>query len=93
MNEKLMGCSKLERMERERLKCFDEEEDVLACSTKKFKDSHMPIGDLGGNEHDVRNRVKSYKDKLVGAIAGAFEKAFGFESFMQEDIVSDDEEE
>ena len=80
-------------MKRERLKRSDEEEDVLARSTKKFKDRHMLTDDVGGNEHEMRNRGISYKDRLVGAIPGAFEQAFGFESFMQEDIVSDDEEE
>ena len=53
----------------------------------------MPTDDVKGNEHETRNRGISYKDRLVGAIPGAFEQAFGFESFMQEDIVSDDEEE
>ena len=31
-------------MERERLKCSDEEEDTLARSTKKFKESHQLAG-------------------------------------------------
>nr|POF04931.1 hypothetical protein CFP56_45072 [Quercus suber] len=35
----------------------------------------------------------SYKDKLVGAIPGAFAQAFGFDCSMQEDVESDDEEE
>ena len=33
----------------------------------------------------------SYRDKLVGAIPGAFEQAFGFSSFMLEDSDSDTE--
>ncbi|XP_050241177.1 uncharacterized protein LOC126690089 [Quercus robur] len=35
----------------------------------------------------------SYKDKLVGAIPGAFAQVFGFDSSMQEDLESDNEEE
>ena len=34
----------------------------------------------------------SYKEKLVGAIPGAFAQAFGFDSSMQEDLESDNEE-
>jgi len=37
--------------------------------------------------------LSNYKDKLVGAIPGAFKQAFGFESLMQEDLESDTEEE
>ena len=33
----------------------------------------------------------SYRDKLIGVIQGAFEQAFGFSSFMQEDSDSDTE--
>ena len=35
----------------------------------------------------------SYRDKLVGSIPGAFEKAFGFDSTMQEDVESNQEDE
>ena len=35
----------------------------------------------------------SYRDKLVGSIPRAFEKAFGFDSAMQEDVESDQEDE
>ena len=35
----------------------------------------------------------SYRNKLVGSIPGAFEKAFGFDSAMQEDVESDQEDE
>ena len=34
----------------------------------------------------------SYKEKLVGAIPGAFAQAFGFDSLMQEDLKFDNEE-
>ena len=36
--------------------------------------------------------MESYKDKLVGAIPGAFAQAFGFDCSMQEDVESDNEE-
>lgn len=80
-------------MERERLKRSDEEEDTLTSSTKKFKDSHLSTGDKGDKENGLRNKVGSYKDKLVGAILGAFKQAFGFDSSMQEDLDSNDDEE
>ena len=34
---------------------------------------------------------RSYKEKLVGEIPGAFEQAFDFESNMETEIESDDE--
>lgn len=74
----------------ENLKCFDEEEDTLARSTKKFKDSHQLAGD---KQDSLPAKVGSYRDKLAGLIPGAFEKAFGFDSAMQEDIESDNEDE
>ena len=73
-------------MERERLKRSDEEEDTLARSTKKFKDSHCVDGAW---ENGKGNNMESYKDKLVGAIPGAFAQAFGFDCSMQEDVESD----
>ena len=77
-------------LERENLKRSDEEEDTLARSTKKFKDSHQIAEDKEENQHA---KTGSYRDKLVGAIPGAFEKAFGFTSAMQEDVESDNEDE
>ena len=44
------------------------------------------------SENDKGNKVESYKDKLVGAIPGAFAQAFGFDCSMQEDVESDNEE-
>jgi len=55
--------------ERGRLKRFDEEEDTLAPSTKKFKESHQLAGDKEVNQN---GKVGSYRDKLVGTIPGAF---------------------
>nr|POE80336.1 hypothetical protein CFP56_14099 [Quercus suber] len=77
-------------MERERLKHSDEEADTLLCSTKKFKESHQIRGDKNENH---MSRMGSYRDKLVGSIPGAFEKAFGFDNDMQEDFESDQEDE
>nr|POF03716.1 uncharacterized protein CFP56_06636 [Quercus suber] len=77
-------------MERENLKRTDEEADNLARSTKKFKESHHLEGEQGDKAHA---KIGSYRDKLVGCIPGAFERAFGFNSEMQEDIESDNEDE
>ena len=77
-------------MERDWLKCSDKEEDTLARSTKKFKDSHSSVGE---KENDLGKKMESYKDRLVGAIPGVFKQAFGFDCSMQEDLESDNEEE
>ncbi|XP_065624743.1 uncharacterized protein LOC136065460 [Quercus suber] len=77
-------------MERETLKRSDEEEDTLARSTKKFKDGHR-VHET--KESGMGVKMGSYKDKLVGAIPGAFAQAFGFDVSMQEDVESDCEEE
>ena len=61
----------------------------MACSTKKFKDNHF-VGE--GNEGTSVTRQGSYKDKLVGAIPGAFKQAFGFGDTMHEDLESDTED-
>ena len=65
-------------------------EDTLSHSTKKFKESYQNTGDK--NENHMA-RMGSYRDKLVGSIPGAFEKAFGFDSAMQEDTEFDQEDE
>ena len=79
-------------MARENLKCSDEEEDTLTRSTKKFKKIHSPRVDHDPNTSSS-NLAKggSYRDKLIKAILGAFEQAFGFSSFMLEDSDSDTE--
>ena len=77
-------------MERDRLKRSDEEEDTLARSAKKFKDSHSSAWE---KENGLGKKIGSYKDMLVGAIPGAFEQAFDFECSMHEDLKSDNEEE
>nr|POE93838.1 hypothetical protein CFP56_16152 [Quercus suber] len=80
----------IEIMERESLKRSDEETDNLARSAKKYKDSHQVEGDKGDKTHA---KIGSYRDKLVGCIPGTFERAFGFDSDMQEDVESDNEDE
>lgn len=66
-----------------------EEDDELQRSTKKVKENHsvgspsQPDGSEGG--------ARSYKDKLIGEIPGAYEQAFGFKSIMEEGVESDDE--
>ena len=47
---------------------------------------------FGKNDRSGYHRG-SYKDRLVGSIPGAYEQAFGFETSMEEDIESDEEEE
>nr|POE93836.1 hypothetical protein CFP56_16150 [Quercus suber] len=80
----------IEIMERESLKRSDEETNNLARSAKKFKDSHQVEGDKGDKTHA---KIGSYRDKLVGCIPGAFERAFRFDSDMQEDVESENEDE
>ena len=71
------------------MKRSEEEEDTLARSTKKFKDSHRSHETI---ENGMGSKMGSYKEKLVGAIPGAFAQVFGFDSSMQEDLESDNEE-
>lgn len=57
-----------------------EEEDELQQSTKKVKESHIPGG------------VRSYRDKLIGEIPGAYCQAFEFNNVhMDEDLMYDDD--
>ena len=74
---------------RERQKRSEEEEDTLARNTKKFKNNHF-VGE--GNEGTLTTKQGSYKDKLVGAILGAFKQAFGFGDTMHEDLESNTED-
>ena len=64
------------------MKRSEEEEDTLARSTKKFKDSHRSHETI---ENGMGSKMGSYKEKLVGAIPGAFAQVFGFDSSMQEE--------
>ena len=76
-------------MERESLKCFEEKEHTLACSTKKFKENHTSTK---GEEVNPFRSVRSYRDKQLGEIQGAFEQAFGLSNDMEEDAESNIEE-
>lgn len=78
-----------------------EEEAELARSNKKVKDFHHAefnngsregSPSLGFHSNETSSRA-SFKDKLVGNIPGAFMKAFDFESLMDEDLESDENEE
>ncbi len=71
----------------------NEEEDTLSRSMKKYKDRHESLdGNNKNNEETFVSSSRSYKDRLVGTIPGAYEQAFGFVSSMQDDEDSDDEE-
>jgi hypothetical protein len=89
-----MSVSKMSRLsehvERER---SVKEEDTLSQSTKKYKDHHVSaaVDELNKGE-TLGSSFGSYKDRLVGAILGAYEQAFGFASSMQEDEDLDEEE-
>nr|POF12083.1 uncharacterized protein CFP56_08850 [Quercus suber] len=76
-------------MERER---SSEESDALERSTKKFKDNHCEEEHQSGYSGSTDNAFRSYKDKLVGDIPGAYEQAFGFDTFMEDEADSDCEE-
>ena len=68
-----------------------EEDDELQRSTKKVKENHL-AGSSGRPFSDgSEGGARSYKDKLVGEIPGAYEQAFGFENTMEEGVESDDE--
>nr|POE55990.1 hypothetical protein CFP56_63319 [Quercus suber] len=68
------------------------ESDALERSTKKFKENHCVEEKHSGNSRTETNAVRSYKDKLVGDIPGAYEQAFGFEATIEEETESDYEE-
>ena len=68
-----------------------EEDDELQRSTKKVKENHL-AGSFGRPfSNGSEGRARSYKDKLVREIPGAYEQAFGFENTMEEGVESDDE--
>lgn len=80
-NNALSGLSK--HFERER---SVEEEDTLSRSTKKYEDRHeSPARSHKNTEETFVSSSRSYKDRLVGAIYGAYEQAFEFVSSMQAD--------
>ncbi|KAK9990157.1 hypothetical protein SO802_025142 [Lithocarpus litseifolius] len=69
-----------------------EEENELARSNKKVKDSHHAnfmednANAVGGTPwmKDIGNTQASFKDKLVGEIPGAYRQAFDFTNEMEE---------
>lgn len=76
-------------MERER---SVEERDTLERSTKKFMDHHIPDEGIHEANENGKNLFKSYKDKLVGDILGAYEQSFGFDDNMDKEAESNAEE-
>lgn len=78
-----------------------EEEAELARSNKKVKDSQhaeFSVGHREGSPSSEYQRQdssarRSFKDKLVGVIPGAYVKAFEFDNLMEEDEESDGDSE
>lgn len=68
-----------------------EEEAELARSNKKVKDGHHANFSERLNEGKGPGRKLSFKEKLVGAIPGAFSQAFLFSDHMDAESESDDE--
>ena len=76
-----------------------EEEPKLSRSTKKVKDIHHAdfseiSSENGHSPQSFREGVlpnKSFKDKLVGEIPGAYAQAFDFTDQMEDDADLDDE--
>nr|POE58016.1 uncharacterized protein CFP56_76991 [Quercus suber] len=76
-----------------------EEEAKISRSKKKVKDVHhggFKVGNSEGGSSRWHQEAwglpkKSFKDKLVGEIPGAFAKAFDFTDIMEEEAESDDE--
>ena len=67
-----------------------EEDDVLQQSIKKVKESHQ---DHVGHEPLLPNldvEGRSYRDNLVGACPGAFEKAFDFGNAIEMEAKTDE---
>ena len=68
-----------------------EEDEDLQRSSKKVKEDHRVGAHHIASPSYGEWGNKSYKEKLVGEIPGAFEQAFDFESNMETKIKSDDE--
>nr|POE83938.1 hypothetical protein CFP56_51200 [Quercus suber] len=73
-------------------RCSREEDEELQRSTKKVKEVHNAAG-----AHDeppptaFGNTGKSFRDKLLGDILGAYEQAFDFKRDMETEYLSDTE--
>ena len=59
-----------------------EEENELARSTKKVKDSHNITTNGSLTRHGTLPTKLSFKDKLVGEVPGAYSQAFAFSDSM-----------
>nr|POF09820.1 hypothetical protein CFP56_67428 [Quercus suber] len=70
-----------------------EEENELARSTKKVKDSYHSLDDRRASQGGEASQPSklSFKDKLVGEIPGAYSQAFVFTDQMEADSDSDEE--
>ena len=76
-----------------------EEEAELSRSTKKVKDVHHAGFRDGsgesGQSHDYQNTwgasKRTFKEKLVGEIPGAYAEAFDFSDLLDMEAESDDE--
>nr|POE71314.1 hypothetical protein CFP56_59743 [Quercus suber] len=75
------------------------EEAELLRSKKKVKDVHHADFNEGVSENGLSPRSnnawvsqnKSFEEKLVGEIPGAYAQAFDFYDLMEDDVESDDE--
>ena len=90
----------MDSLARSKLRTLSREEEAeLSRSTKKVKDIHHAdfseiSSENGHSPRSFRERVlpnKSFKDKLVGEIPGAYAQAFDFTDQMEDDVDLDDE--
>lgn len=70
-----------------------EEENELARSTKKVKESHNASTDGNSIWHGSLPDKLSFRDKLMGEIPGAYSQAFAFSDNMDAESESDEETE
>ena len=90
----------MDSLARSKLRTLSREEEAeLSRSTKKVTDiHHADFSEISSeNEHSPRSfregvlPNKSFKDKLVGEIPGAYAQAFDFTDQMEDDADLDDE--
>ena len=90
----------MDSLARSKLRTLSREEEAeLSRSTKKVKDiHHVDFSEIssenGHSPWSFREGVlpnKSFKDKLVGEIPGAYAQAFDFTDQMEDDADLDDE--
>ena len=68
-----------------------EEENELARSTKKVKDSHNVTTDGSLARHGTLPTKLSFKDKMVGEVPGTYSQAFAFSDSMDVESELDEE--